>query len=112
MSKSEPKPIIITLFYMDGCPPCRRFKTEWDIMVNNKETNKNFNFVKYESRENIPESEIYIDGKNIIAEGFPTIKVKVFEQQHVYVHNERTSKGIFTFIKRILQKYSSVDISR
>lgn len=99
MSNND-KPIKITLFHMNGCGPCKAFKSEWEKLSAN--TQKNICFSEYESMQlgGLPESEKTINGEEIA--GFPTIKINIFDKEYDYA-KERTQLGILEFVRDMLK---------
>lgn len=100
---TETKPVHLTLFHMDNCTHCIKFKPVWENIVKNKNKLKNVDFGDYERSQLslLPESERTINGQEV--EGFPTLKVAVFGKEYNY-QGERTEQAILEFIKMKLEE--------
>lgn len=97
MGSEAKKPIKIILFHAEWCGHCVDFKPTWEKMKENKDAWKNIDFEEYESGvlSTLPEKLKTINGESI--EGFPTIKIKVFEKEYNY-RGPRDQDKIFGFV--------------
>lgn len=97
------KPVKVTLFHANWCGHCQNFMPIWNEMVENKNANKNIEFLSIESAEldSLTDKEKQINGEEI--QGFPTIKITINNRDYNY-QGTRETNDIYSFIiKKIKQ---------
>ena len=99
------KPIIVTLFHSHNCGHCIDFMNYWNEMNRTSGALKNIHFQMYEHSEiqNLSKTEYTVNGQNII-DGYPTIKISVFNKHYVYEGANRQPQTIYNFILEKLRQ--------